>query len=793
MASLIEKYEYDIFISYRQKDNKADHWVTQFVDALKSELEATFKEDISIYFDLNPDTGLHQNHDVDESLKEKVKCLIFIPIISQTYCDENSFAWKHEFVAFKNFAAKDRFGLKIKLSGGNVASRVLPVCIHELEVHDKNLLEKELGTALRGIEFIYKSAGVCRPLKATEVDAKGNLNRTFYGDQINKTARSIKELIGGIQSGSPSFVVREPKNLTNPQPATKRKLAYTAALLFVGALAAYGYYYAEKRAKPVERLQTSIAVLPFENMNNDPEQDYFSSGIAEDILNHLTKISDLQVKSRTSTLQYKGTQKSVTEIGEELNVDNIIEGSVRRVGDKVRIVVQLIDTKTDLHLWSETYDRELQDVLTVQSEIAIEIARALQARLTSSERQQIYKEVTTDVTAYDYYLRVRDGLARISDNKDDYLELLALINKALSIDRSFSKAYALKGEIWFQLAWFGLPQATWQDSVFANTKRSIALDPETSDGYLVEARVHHRVGNLSAARASVTKAYALNPKDLAVQTAYGYELLRNNEERGADMVIRALEKSYSTKQSEYYETLASPFYFAQDYDGAINLLQEAVKLNPKSAKNHYELYNMFVEAGRFQEAESEALLAFKLNPEAQGPVDNLAWAYFRKKDYQKAIEYWSKYKTIEATFPDRSQTIPFRHRLAMAYLKVGENRKARQLLSEDSLIETKILLKKSGMGAWLGKGSNHYDLAVDMALLGYPDQAIQNLDSAIKYGFILPAFFEHDPAFSEISTLPAFRKVQDKLNKQSEFIRMAFSNALSRAKAARELKEALGK
>jgi hypothetical protein len=114
MPSLIPGYEYDIFISYRQKDNKGDHWVSEFVEALKTELESTFKEEISVYFDINPHDGLLETHDVDASLKEKLKCLIFIPIISRTYCDPKSFAWEHEFREFVEIASKDSFGLKLK-------------------------------------------------------------------------------------------------------------------------------------------------------------------------------------------------------------------------------------------------------------------------------------------------------------------------------------------------------------------------------------------------------------------------------------------------------------------------------------------------------------------------------------------------------------------------------------------------------------------------------------------------------------------------------------------------------
>ena len=122
MASLIPGYEYDIFISYRQKDNKHDGWVTEFVDNLKGELESTFKEEISVYFDINPHDGLLETHDVAASLKEKLKCLVCIPVISLTYCDPKSYAWEYEFKAFIEQASNDRFGMKVTLPGGNVNS-----------------------------------------------------------------------------------------------------------------------------------------------------------------------------------------------------------------------------------------------------------------------------------------------------------------------------------------------------------------------------------------------------------------------------------------------------------------------------------------------------------------------------------------------------------------------------------------------------------------------------------------------------------------------------------------------
>ena len=140
MPSIVPGYQYDIFISYRQKDNKTG-WVTEFVESLRNEIEATFKEEISIYFDSNPHDGLQETHDVDGSLKEKIKALIFIPIISQTYCDPKSFAWQNEFVPYLNFAKEDKFGLDVRLPDGNVSKRILPVRIHDIPAEDTNLFQ----------------------------------------------------------------------------------------------------------------------------------------------------------------------------------------------------------------------------------------------------------------------------------------------------------------------------------------------------------------------------------------------------------------------------------------------------------------------------------------------------------------------------------------------------------------------------------------------------------------------------------------------------------------------------
>ena len=192
-SSIVDGYNYDIHISYRYNDNKYDGWVMEFVEKLQQELNATLKDKLSIFFDKN------LNEEVALSEPSEIKSLIFIPIVSQTYCDTKSFAWKNEFISFKKESENDRLGKNVKLTTGNIASRVLPVKIHDIDVEDLHLLEKELEGVLRSVDFIYREAGVNRPLRPVDDELEASVSRTLYRNQINKVANAIKEIIQGIK------------------------------------------------------------------------------------------------------------------------------------------------------------------------------------------------------------------------------------------------------------------------------------------------------------------------------------------------------------------------------------------------------------------------------------------------------------------------------------------------------------------------------------------------------------------------------------------------------------------
>jgi len=484
MASLISGYKYDIFISYRQKDNKHDGWVTEFVDNLKGELESTFKEDVSVYFDINPHDGLLETHDVDASLKDKMKCLVLIPIISRTYCDPKSFAWEHEFKAFVEEASKDQFGLKVKLPNGNVAGRVLPIRIYDLDSTDIKLCESVIGGVLRSIDFIYKSAGVNRPLNPSD-NQHDNLNKTLYRDQINKVANSIKEIITAIGQHIPQKEEREvSKEAFKPisVPRKNNKTRIIIASVAVLALIVLGYFFIPKHSDSSIPVEKSIAVLPFTNLSNDPEQEYFSDGIVEAILDHLFKIGELKVTSGTSTKRYKNTELSVKEIGRELDVSSILEGSVQKMGNNVRITAQLIDAKSDVHLWSETYDRNISDIFSIQSEVAQTVARELKATLTLKAKGQIEKNQTSNVEAYDLYLQGRFFWNQRTE--EGQKKSIECFEKSIAIDPDYALAYTGLADAYFILTWYRwLPNPEGYVKAKKYALRAIEIDKNLAEAH----------------------------------------------------------------------------------------------------------------------------------------------------------------------------------------------------------------------------------------------------------------------------------------------------------------------
>jgi TolB-like protein len=586
MSSIIEGYSYDIFISYRQKDNKHDGWVTEFVSQFMGELEATFKEDISIYFDENPHDGLLETHNVDKSLEDKLKCLILIPIISQTYCDPKSYAWQHEFCAFNKLAREDRFGRDIRLISGNVASRILPIKIHDLDTEDKTLLEDELGGVLRSIEFIYKEAGVNRPLKPMD-DVKENLNKTQYINQVNKVSNAVKEIITALKKENrhSEEVIKEYSEANPSRQMNLRKKIIEGTLILL-ALIVLGYFIIPKFIKPTKQLEKSIAVLPFENLSGYGEKDW-DEGITDIIINQLSKISELRILGRTSTLKYMGGQKTISEIGKELGVNYLIEGTVQRQGNKMRISVQLIRVMNESHIWSDIYDRGWNDIFEVQSDIAQRIANELQTVLTFKEKKAIQESQTKNPEAYNLYLRGR--LFWYMRTEGGLQKSVEYFKKAIAVDTNYALTYAGLADAYFIQAYWGwIP---WTEGVKMSKElalKSLSIDKNLAEGHTVlGALLNYKEWKWEEAQKEFQTALELNPNYVTSHHYYSelLNILRQNNEARNQInlalkldpfvpVLHALSSRYyfnegklkeSLDECKIIEELDPDYYFRSNY------------------------------------------------------------------------------------------------------------------------------------------------------------------------------------------------------------------------------------
>jgi TolB-like protein/Tfp pilus assembly protein PilF len=253
----------------------------------------------------------------------------------------------------------------------------------------------------------------------------------------------------------------------------------------------------------------SIAVLPFTNMSENKEDEYFSDGITDDIITQLSRIADLSVISRTSVMKYKNTTVSVPDIARDLNVGSLLEGSVRRANGRVRITSQLIDARADKHLWAETYDRDLRDIFAIQAEVAQKIAAALEATLSPLELEHIAKEPTDNVDAYAYYLRGREYYYKYT--RDDNERAIELFRKALASDSSYALAYAGLGDAYERRYTIYGMQAGWADSAIASSTHALSLDPDLAEGYKALGNAYYAKEQLRRALEMFTKAVRLNP------------------------------------------------------------------------------------------------------------------------------------------------------------------------------------------------------------------------------------------------------------------------------------------
>lgn len=579
MPSLIPGYEYDLFISYRQNDN-ARGWVTEFVNNLKQELAATLKDPVSIYFDENPSDGLLETHHVDKSLEVKLRSFIFVPIISQTYCDPKSFAWQNEFLPFLQNCRQDSLGLDVQLTSGNVASRVLPVRIHDLDFEDRMLFENKLGSAIRSVEFIFRSKGVNRPLTANDKPEK-NQNETFYRDQVNKVANGVKELI---------YAIRYPERST----ATSEVAAAPVH---------------EENKKAVE--DNSIAVLPFVNLSQDPGQEYFADGVMENILIELSGLRPLKVISRTSSMRYRKTDKTAPQIAAELGVKYLLEGSAQAHGDKVRIHVQLIDATKDQPVWAKAFREALTDIFEIQGNVAEFVARELKASLFGHKEGS--DQPTRNLKAYDLFLKGRHAFNQWT--LEGYRTAEKYFLQAVSEDPEFAQAYSYLASTYSALmSWNGdLTPNESQDKINQYLPKAIKRGATDND-LLTEGFVEFFINkNLEGAERKLRQALEIGPNNADVYYTYSYVLsMMGRPEEALRVVDKARSLDPTSVSSYNYQAIA--LYLLKRYEQAERLLREAITLFPLVIRLYDHLARVLVTQKRFEKAAQDIELGLRSAP-----------------------------------------------------------------------------------------------------------------------------------------------------------------------------------
>jgi TolB-like protein/class 3 adenylate cyclase/Tfp pilus assembly protein PilF len=581
-----------------------------------------------------------------------------------------------------------------------------------------------------------------------------------------------------------------PYSDTQKKPFTGNGMIIFLLIIIVG-LIAFPKYTTNNNNSIVEYTETSIsnkksiAVLPFDNLSNDPEQLYFSDGIQEDILNHLAKIADLNVKSRSSTLQFRENRPSIVQIGEELRVGTILEGSVRKAGNMVRINAQLIDVETDDHIWSETYDRELTEVFKIQSEVAKEIARILELKLSSGEQEIISSIATDNITAYDYFLRARELWNARGDRED----IISLLQQTIEMDPYFAEAYALLSRTLFQRG-VRYGRNIWLDSALALANKAIELDPDVANGYVIRGLITDvSLGDDTKGLRDFEKAFELEPNNPFVLQRLGIYLVENNEpERGVPLIIKSIELEGSKKDPQYYLGWGDIYRYAGDLEKSRDLYLLAEKLAPEWNGPKNSLGSLKREQGDYYGA-----IEYFTQTENN---DNIAWCYYFAGDIDKAEEYWIKLLEEESELEDTTAYFAVRHRLGMIYLEKGKSGEAIEYLNEQIELNQNDI-DRNQIPMWTrSMASAYYDLTLSKLALGQTEEAlelIENNDIIWAGVFTMASYMDQDPMFEPIRNDPRFLKLADELRNKSEAAKREFQKIIMEREANEQMQLGLDK
>jgi serine/threonine protein kinase/Tfp pilus assembly protein PilF len=488
----------------------------------------------------------------------------------------------------------------------------------------------------------------------------------------------------------------------------------------------------------------SIAVLPFKNMNTDEESEYFSDGITEDIINQLSKIRELRVMSRPAVMRYKKTDKTLREIGKELNVSTLLMGSVRRMGNQVRISAELIDASTEQQLWGEAYDKTMNQIFEIQGAVARQIATMLQANLTAEEKRSVEKPQTDNVQAYTFYLKGREYYYRY--HKEDNENAIILFKKALELDPSYALAYAGLGDAYGQrVQRFSYP-SKWLDSAATEGQKSVALDANLAEGYKALGLAYHLMGKNSLALVNYQKSAALNPSYFPALLNVGYTLQSMGK---PDEAIPWMKKALSTNPTfpVGLSMLGGLYMDLDEFTKAREYENRSLELEPDLLQAHQVLCYLDVAEGKLDQAKGRCQKFLSSMPNEPAVLLLAGNYYLWVRDFKAAAPYFERELAMEAV-----ESKPY-NEVACIYLKLGRTTEAQKLLRQN------IDIQKT----WIAKGDEsartRLSLATSHVLQGDKAEAYKGLHEAAEKGFLDYQYASGSPLFDNVRNDEEFNEI----------------------------------
>jgi len=468
--------------------------------------------------------------------------------------------------------------------------------------------------------------------------------------------------------------------------------------------------------------EKSIAVLPFANMSEDESNAYFASGVQEDILTYLSKVADLRVISRTSVLQYAGFKGDVRQVARELGVSHILEGSVRRSGNRVRVTAQLIDARDDEHVWAENYDRDLTDVFAIQTEVAQEIVKALQASLSPQEAKLIAARPTANVEAYEAYLQARNLINRPEYSADKYRQALPFSKRAVELDSGFALAYLQMAEIYGQLYWVVAYDETYTAMAREALEQAERLAPELPEIRVGMGEFYYRMeSDFPKALEEFELALGQLPNDAALLMKIGWAQRRMGL---WDESVASLRRAITLDPGNLYtvsgltETLAGTGRWRE----AVALLQQETAKHPE-----YVVMRVNEALYRLLNAGDLAFAGQLLSSVA--PVGDQNYVYlvttlpWWSRDFEAAADAWKDFRSIDDSFFKAYG----QNALGKIYLAMGNQALAEQHFHQ-AIQVTLDSFEQGGIDSY----TYHITRGIARAYLGEPASAIKEIEEAVR-------------------------------------------------------------